>query len=188
MNSHQHGALRAPDRQRPPEPLKSYRNSMCFGGLLHPKVQNSQRLRFFLILKWFHGIVGKSCNSAYFWWFPCIWGWRRPPEPLKSYRNSIGFGVGGGGGIIFMRIPQIMWYFMKLHEVSLKSRIFMKFHEIPHNSVNSTILRQKGAPGGARGEGAHRGTGRHGFTYRHSPWGILLQGSSYRHSPIGILL
>ena len=64
----------------------------------------------------------------------------------------------------------------------------MKIHEIPHNSVNSTILRQKGAPGGARGEGAHRGTGRHGFSYRDPPMGILLQATSFRRSPTGDLL
>ena len=62
-----------------------------------------------------------------------------PPESLEILRNSIGSGAGGAEDTIFMNFHGIMCKFMKYQEISLNSIKMVKFHENPHNSVNSTI-------------------------------------------------
>ena len=62
-----------------------------------------------------------------------------PPESLEILRNSIGSGAGGAEGPILMNFHGIMCNFMNYHEISLNSIKMVKFHENPHNSVNSTI-------------------------------------------------
>ena len=91
-----------------PKPIESLRFPNESGGILHPEMHGNHRnMRNLMDSTYFHEDLRKSRKSMISCEFS-IWEWGSPPEPLESYRISIGLAVGGAEGPMFMRIHEGM--------------------------------------------------------------------------------